>query len=174
MRHLFTILLAFISCTMFSQEIELKKGETVEQIQKGAYYRFSELNKFSGTWLYNQGATDIKIVIVNKKTFLPGKGLDFYRDYLQGYYCFEENDCKMNEEGYDFKNGTTTTDQKLAEFIFWDHQKNKQGTATLELLPGEANRAKLKLYNSENIRINKGTRDSTFSLPSNIILKKSD
>src|SRR5690554_6657724 len=56
----------------------------------GAYYKDLDnvLDTFEGTWLYTNGTTSLKIVLVKKSVFFEGS---YYEDLMVGEYQYIEN-----------------------------------------------------------------------------------
>lgn len=153
-----------------AQEIVMKKSSTVKELKKGAYYKFPELNKFEGKWIFENDSEKFIVIIKNKKTFLEGKGLEFFRDYLQGYYYRTNADIntQQKKKKITIYNGAISGNSNIVRVLFWDEIKEKGGTLTFELLA--PNKAKWTLKNKEGIRV--GKFDPTFSVPTEVILTK--
>ena len=171
MKNILATLIVLISCTVGAQEIEMRKGKTVNEIKKGAYYSFPELDNFTGTWKDVSGDSNYQIVILNKKTFVPGNGLNYHRDYLQGYSCDNTGRCSNDSKNLILSNGTTTTNESRVEFILLDLDKEKIATVTLELIPGDGNKAKW-ILNKGELRFNDDKKVAVSAVPSEITLTR--
>ena len=166
----FLLVVLIFSSIGNAQEIIMKKGSTVNELKKGAYYKLPELDKFEGTWVSKNNGEVFELVISNEKTFLERIGI--YRDYLQGNYYYSEIDCCKRKEGFTIQNGSlvTSEDNIVSFFSFEDILRNKRGRVTFELLP-DGKTAKWTLTNSrEGLII--GEYDRSFSVPMEIILTK--
>jgi hypothetical protein len=88
MKNILIILILFISNLLNAQIVALedKDGSRIA----GVYYKdvHSSLNPFVGTWLYTNGSTSLKIVLV-KKT--PSSFGDYYEDLIIGEYQYIKN-----------------------------------------------------------------------------------
>ena len=60
------------------------------ETQAGAYYKDlnNVMNNFEGTWLYTNGATSLKIILVEKIMFFDE---EYYEDLMIGEYQYIEN-----------------------------------------------------------------------------------
>ena len=94
MHYIFLVILFIItfSCKAQSPIIDLDgwDGESVEN----AYYKDVNnfMDPFEGTWLYTNGNTSFKIVLIKTTIQYTGK---FYTDYLTGEYQYIENGVEI-------------------------------------------------------------------------------
>ena len=82
------IILTALNCKAQSPVIDIDNWDG--ESQENAYYK--DVNNFfdvfEGTWLYTNGDTSFKIIIVKKTMLYTGK---FYTDYVIGEYQYIEN-----------------------------------------------------------------------------------
>lgn len=152
-----------------AQEIFMTPGNTITELQAGAYYRLSpeDAKKFTGIWISpNQ---NFKILISTEKKFLEGPNI--YMEKLTGKYCLNEQNCIFEAKEINLSVGSILFEDGVsAEFILQDQIKNKLGNAKLELI--DENRAKWTVSNRETITFNKEKSDYNFSVPTEVILTK--
>ena len=91
MKHIIIILIttiSFFNCK--AQSPILSIDELGRNNLNNAYYKDlnNELNPFEGTWLYANGNTSLKIVLVKKPMYFNGK---YYEDLIIGEYQYIEN-----------------------------------------------------------------------------------
>lgn len=176
---LLTLIVAGGLKPLYSQEIVVKKDTKVSELKKEAYYKIPDLQleRFEGTWLYEEGNKTFTIILTKEKTFL--KGPDVYMDRLNGIYCYKEAgmeiDCPFEVERKPIYLGTNSRETlNRASFSFYDTKKEKRGEASLELL--EDGTAHWRLGNKETIiingKVNGKNWDRTFSVPTNVIMTK--
>ena len=165
--------------TIHAQVIEVTKNTPISEHQKGAYYKIPDLQleRFEGTWLYEEGNKTFTIILTKEKTFL--KGPDVYMDQLNGTYCYKEADieigCHLKVKKNPLFSGTNSRETPhRASFLFYDEKKDKTGRASLELQ--EDGTARWRLGNPETIIINGKVDgkewDRSFSVPTDVIMSK--
>ncbi len=147
-------------------------------IVKGQYYKIPELKEAEGVWVGSTSKDDSLVFqIKSSKEFL--KGPDIYMDRLIGKYFYYKNNILVEKYSEDFpsiggidKNGSKI----LVRFLLYDGTKQKGGDLTLELASLDSKVAKWTLTNKETIIINGLVNgkpwDSSFSVPTEIVLKK--
>lgn len=91
MKHILSILLVtfgLLNCKAQSPIISLEDWDGDEQ--KNAYYKdiSNELKNYEGTWLYTNGNTSLKIILVKSVMFYNG---EYYEDLLIGGYKYVES-----------------------------------------------------------------------------------
>lgn len=86
---LITIGLIFYNCKAQSPVLNMEV-DTKYDAPKNSYYKDvnNTLNGYEGTWLYTNGNTSLKIVLVKSTMFYNGK---YYEDLLIGGYQYIEN-----------------------------------------------------------------------------------
>ncbi|WP_046759136.1 DUF6705 family protein [Kordia jejudonensis] len=86
------ILFSSISCKAQSPVIGLEIWDGFEQ--ENAYYKDinNVLDAFEGTWLYTNGNTSFKIVLVKKTMYFNGK---YYEDIMIGEYQYIRNGVEL-------------------------------------------------------------------------------
>lgn len=84
-----TIGLALYNCKAQSPVLNMETTFSAD-VPDNAYYKDvnNVLNNFEGTWLYTNGNTSLKIVLIKSTQFLNSK---FYEDLLIGGYQYIEN-----------------------------------------------------------------------------------
>lgn len=111
MRNIFiTIIVLAFNFSYAQSPIFSLEGRNPYETVDGAYYKdlFNVLDNFEGTWLYTDGNTSLKIVLVKKPMFFNG---DYYEDFMIGEYQYIENGVEkinrlsfLNQNlGYDHK-----------------------------------------------------------------------
>lgn len=90
MKNILILMLFILSSSGYAQS-SLRSLENWDgEIEQGAYYKDlnNEMNNFEGTWLYTNGTTSLKIILVKKVMFFEG---DYYEDLMIGEYQYIEN-----------------------------------------------------------------------------------
>ncbi|MDA9339446.1 hypothetical protein N9Q68_00585 [Polaribacter sp.] len=84
-----TLVLTFFNCKAQSPVLNMEI-DTKYDAPNNSYYKDinNELNNFVGTWLYTNGNTSLKIILVKSTQYFNGK---FYEDLLIGGYQYIEN-----------------------------------------------------------------------------------
>jgi len=85
------ILLTFIfSLPMYAQSSLRSLENWNGEIEQGAYYKDlnNVMDNFEGTWLYTNGTTSLKIILVKKTMFFDE---EYYEDLMIGEYQYIEN-----------------------------------------------------------------------------------
>lgn len=90
MKHVIIILVSTISFLNCKAQSPIYPLDNWTDKQPNAYYKDlnNDLNAFEGTWLYTNGTTSLKIVLVKKIMSYNGK---FYWDLMIGEYQYIEN-----------------------------------------------------------------------------------
>lgn len=93
MKHitLFLILLLSINCNSQNQIVGFNKSYPTPT---NAYKKDlnNDLDKFTGTWKYSNGSTELTVVIIKKEQVYNGS---FYSDELAGNYRYLENGVEI-------------------------------------------------------------------------------
>lgn len=87
MKHLFIIITAILSISCKAQTIVPLNTSSLD-VPDSNYYRKdlnNELNKFIGTWKYENGNTSFTIVFTKKEKV---KITDYYKDFISGNYIY--------------------------------------------------------------------------------------
>ena len=66
----------------------------IRNIQNGSYVKDlnNEMNKFTGTWRFNDGTSSFTLIIQKQENVFNG---DYYRDYLVGEYAYTLNGIEV-------------------------------------------------------------------------------
>ena len=153
---------------MNAQEVILKQGKKVQNVEKGTYYKTdpSLMNKYIGTWVYEVNGEQFKFIISKKKTAVGGVFIDrLVAEYYLGKITDEYSDpdvyeCHAKEYGLEI-----LATGKL-RFRFWDYTYHKYGSLYFELI-GE-NQAQWKLKEAYNAF----TDQKGFTVPTEMVLTK--
>lgn len=88
MKNITTILILLFTTISFGQIINITDKDGTRTT--GAYYKDVNflLDQFEGTWLYTNGTTSLKIVLVKKTEQYNGR---YYEDLIIGEYLYIEN-----------------------------------------------------------------------------------
>lgn len=153
---------------MNAQEVILKQGKKIQNVEKGTYYKTdpSLINKYIGTWVYELNGEQFKFIISKKKTAING----LYIDNLVGKYYLGEITDLYNNDGmimcYAKESRLEVLVTGKLRFRFWDYTYQKFGSLYFELI-GE-NQAQWKLKETYN----RGTVQSGFTVPTEMVLTK--
>jgi len=85
------IFLTFIFSLSICAQSSLRSLENWNgEIEQGAYYKDlnNVMNNFEGTWLYTNGTTSLKIILVKKMMVFDG---EYYEDLMIGEYQYIES-----------------------------------------------------------------------------------
>ncbi|MDR6966491.1 hypothetical protein J2X31_000484 [Flavobacterium arsenatis] len=92
MKKTLTIITVLLSLYSYSQTpvLSLEQMGSHKNNIAGAYYKDlnNVLNQYEGTWVYTNGNTSLKIVLVKKSMYFEGKS---YEDLMIGEYQYIEN-----------------------------------------------------------------------------------
>jgi len=92
---LILILLTFIFSLPMPAQSSLRSLENWNgEIEQGAYYKDlnNVMDNFEGTWLYTNGTTSLKIILVKKTMFFDEEYYEqYYEDLMIGEYQYIEN-----------------------------------------------------------------------------------
>lgn len=130
------------------------------------------LDKFIGTWEASNGNFQITF-IKEKRDFKFG----ISGDILFGLYTYKKGDVRLDSKksdkrAIDYGSNNSDNRNKLA-FNFIDVKTDKQGHATLELLPGTDNQATLLIYPKEVVTVGRGKNShKLFFVPTKLVIKK--
>ncbi|WP_299337947.1 DUF6705 family protein [uncultured Psychroserpens sp.] len=93
--HLIKLLLiiSFYSCKAQTTILALEEKNIPDDLT-GVYFKDlnNELNKFEGTWLYQNGNTSLTVTLFKKEEVFNG---EWYNDELQGEYQYVENGIEI-------------------------------------------------------------------------------
>ena len=171
----------------FSQTIIAQKRT------EGEYVKNDWLDKFVGTWEWQNGSEVFRIVLSKQKLATYdwyGYQVNYYRDVLVGWHFYRNNsglvESTMDKSGMIFtevvgaiKNssiyGGASRSPEYARFTVKDITKNKKGEGRIEMLPGKTDEARWTLKNPEGVHVI--TPDSPmpppgFTLPTDVIMRK--
>ena len=179
-----------LNCSAFAQETPLQLPK--DYPKPGGYGKNVNLQKFVGKWQWQSG--DTVFVIALEKIMLKSKLVAFKgytEDAIIGWHEFRVGEkvieSSLKFEGGSFDDRTHTisgglvyefnshiTENKLTVTSFRDLSKNKSGEATLELLPGEKDKARWVLKEKEGIifLFPGETYDHTFTVPTNVVMER--
>ncbi len=173
-----------LNCSAFAQETPLQLPK--DYPKPGGYGKNVNLQKFVGKWQWQSG--DTVFVIALEKIMLKSKLVAFKgytEDAIIGWHEFRvgekvvESSLKFEgdkkEDGtYTILGGNLQDVNKLTVTSFRDLSKNKSGDATLELLPGEKDKARWVLKEKEGIifLFPGETYDHTFTVPTNVVMER--
>lgn len=89
----FTVIIAFFTLACKSQIVSLDANYW--EVPAGAYFKDldNEMDKFVGTWQYNNNGTDFLNIVLQKKTHVYNG--EFYEDYLVGEYRYVQNNVEI-------------------------------------------------------------------------------
>ncbi len=90
MKHILIIVIATFSLLNCKAQSPILPLSDWTDEQTNAYYKDlnNELNAFEGTWLYTNGNTSLKIVLVKKTMYFNG---NYYEDLIVGEYQYIED-----------------------------------------------------------------------------------
>ena len=173
-----------LNCSAFAQETPLQLPK--DYPKPGGYGKNVNLQKFVGKWQWQSGDTIFVIVLekyLHKSNLIAFKG--YSKDAIMGWHEFRvgekvvesslkfEGD-KLEEGTYTILGGLIQDVNKLTVTSFHYLSKNKSGAATLELLPGEKDKARWVLKEKEGIifLFPGETYDHTFTVPTNVVMER--
>lgn len=173
MRKAFTVLsiLLFISARALSQDVS-KAGE---------YIQDSNLDKFVGTWEYNNklDSSFVSIELHKVKLLMPTAG--FYYDNIIGVHTYIKNGTTIESSApFNSTNNYSSasimavdkpigTGQLTIKVILRDITKKKRIIAYLGIQPNNPNALMLAFREVDGIRIN---QEKGFTMPTGIVLTK--
>ena len=173
-----------LNCSAFAQETPLQLPK--DYPKPGGYGKNVNLQKFVGKWQWQSGDTVFVIAFEKSIRTVKTGGYKGYRyDAIIGWHEFRvgekviesslkfEGD-KLEEGTYTILGGLIQDVNKLTVTSFRDLSKNKSGEATLELLPGEKDKARWVLKEKEGIifLFPGETYDHTFTVPTNVVMER--
>ncbi|GGE44163.1 DUF6705 family protein [Psychroflexus planctonicus] len=170
MKKILIVVLSIIAnvALMNAQEVILKQGKKVQNVEKGTYYKTdpSLMNKYIGTWVYEVNGEQFKFIISKKKTAVGGVFIDrlvaeYHLEKITDVYNDPDvYECHAKEYGLE-----VLATGKL-RFRFWDYTYQKYGSLYFELI-GE-NQAQWKLKETYNAF----TDQKGFTVPTEMVLTK--
>ena len=121
MKHIILMILAtftILSCKAQSPILGYRTFKA--SVPDGAYLKDlnNDLDKFTGTWKYTNGTTELSVIIIKVEQVFNGR---YYIDRLKGNYIYMENGVEIiNTLSNDLYNDATITGVGL-----WDNNINK-------------------------------------------------
>jgi hypothetical protein len=141
------------------------------------YLPSPELAKLNGTWVGSHNGYNLKIVLKSTKRYI--KDVNFTGDFLEGNFAYSRSDLsslKVDTTVQTITDGHFTSQETKDVVVlqFVDSKKNnKKGKIVFSPFSGSTNVYQMNLFNRK-ILFKTPAFDSTFSIPTNILLKKVD
>jgi hypothetical protein len=143
-------------------------------LRKGHYHKQPDLDRFVGTWTYENKETKFQLTIVNTKT--PVK--EYFMDFVTGYYTYTVNGKTItNLSSSDFRpvyNGVfekAKSSKDIIKFRFRDPVKHISAVGWMSL---QDNKLKWEISSiqSHALIIDGKQPDMSLSIPKNMLLEK--
>ena len=190
-RTLFLAIALLCNCGAYSQDFPKELPQDLPK--PGGYGKNENLQKFVGAWQWQSGDSIFIIKLEKFKNKVKSGGLKGYSyDAIIGWHRFMVGDqvieSSLEHEGSSYEQRTFTilgggeyvydkshlATNSLTIKAFKDLSKYKLGRATLELLPGEKDKARWTLKETPGVKIlGVGEKpDNTFTVPTNVIMER--
>ena len=120
------IIFSFLSCKAQIPMIE-RYGSSSYGTIENAYYKDLQNfhDQYVGTWLYTNGATSLKVVLIKKPMFhVLGGPKTFYEDLLIGEYQYIENGV----EKVNTLNNLSNNNKEISDYNLYSITQTKRGT----------------------------------------------
>ena len=143
------------------------------------HYPTPALDKFVGTWVYNNDGIEVEIILKKVQVDIPHKNMTI--EVLEGYHIYKRNNKMMEnwkEKGeVSLSNGLPMErdNPNVIRISIADAPKQKMGYAMLTYIPGERIKLQCDLINREGVRFNKPGEpkfDDHFTLPESMLFYK--
>ena len=169
------IFLMILSSVMLISNLSFSQNE----INDGDYIKNDKINKFVGRWQWISGDTLFIIVFEKEKMKLKSDNATINADALKGWHQFTIGEKEIENTILSDKKSMTGIisrfgDENKLNILFRETTKSKSGDATLELLPGEKDKARWVLKEKEGIifLFPGETYDHTFTVPTNVVMER--
>ena len=120
------IIFSFLSCKAQTPIIDVYGPEDYGRVEN-AYYKDVQNfhDQYVGTWLYTNGTTSLKVVLIKKQMFrVFGIVKNFYEDILIGEYQYIENGV----EKVNTLNNLSNNNKEISDYNLYSITQTKRGT----------------------------------------------